>query len=442
MNIFLGLNIARDLNLAAKIRNKLNKKNISYNLDTFNLNSLNSSHLLNIDYDRISNIKNGHKKIREDLIRVLFNIDNNLEWSTNLKLLKEEILYKNDLLETIDSFEEYDLYCLSIYKRYMINYILIVYLIKKKFPNATILVGGPEIILEDSSKQIFESLGCKTSIGDIDESVYSVITSTGSIFSDMRELTISDVPKYTKEELDYLNYNIQLTGSKGCPNYCYFCSTPKLAKFNSLNREIYADWIKYYQSKNINSIFIADNTLNSKGFDDFLNRLIHNKNKVKLIGSNLTFNNLEEEQITKMKIAGFKSASIGIEGFFMGELINKKMPNFSKILSLIYFFVNNNIKLNLFYIFGMPGQSRQIFNEEFKMLKELNYRFPQVSFELYPFFLAPKSYFHFKHKEYGIKISYLDYPFDEMIYDYSYEYIEDLYNRQNLLYNTLTNIIG
>lgn len=454
MNIFLGLNTAKDINLAAKVKTKLNKHNISYNLDFYNLESLNSTHSLNLSENRIDNIKGGHRKIREDLMKVLYNIKTKNDYLDGMQLLEEEKLYKSALFEFFDNLPEYDLFCFSIYKRYMINYIVIIDILKKKFPHAQFLIGGPEIALEDGSKEIFETLGCFTSNGDIDSSVFNlVVGSNHKSFMNMTQLTKYDVPEYTQEELDYLNNNIQLTSSRGCPNNCYFCSTPKISNFNAIKREVYVDWINHYNSAGVQEILIADNTLNSFQFDSFLDGLIRTNNKIKLTEADITFNSLTIGQISKMGKAGFKSVSLGIEGVLTGESINKKMPNPAETKVLISALMNEGIDVNLFYIFGFPGQSRDDFNRELEILTVINQKHPKVTFELYPYFLSPKSFIHLNKDQFGVKIAYIDNTYEsimpefteslrKMIYDYSYDGIEDLYNRQNIIYSVLTNLRG
>lgn len=449
MNIFLGLNTKLDLNLASKLRQSVPL----HTVDFYVLDSLNSSHIHG-SFDRIENIKGGKKKVRFDSMTLLRNLKSNLDYFQDIDLKEEELAYKNSIIEYFESINEYDIFCFSVYGRYIFNYILIVSILKKRFPSSAIIVGGPEIILEDGSREIFERLGCVTSTGDIESSIKTFIEKgNSSTFSNMKNFDLSNVPKYNEDELQYLNGYIQLTGSRGCPNNCYFCSTPKLGKFNAVSRKVYAQWIDYYQSIGVKKILLADNTLNSFDFDTFLDNL--QGNQINLLEADITLDKLSQAQVMKMKNVGFNSFSMGLEGVHpdMSNIINKKMPSYQEIYDLIHVISSEGIKLNLFYIFGMPGQTRDIFMNELEFIYKINSSFPSVTFELYPYFLAPKSYIDANREKfrvqasnlynvYSIEIPEFTTALEKIVIDYTYPEIEDLYNKQQIAYSTIKNVRG
>ena len=106
-----------------------------------------------------------------------------------------------------------------------------------------------------------------------------------------------------------------------------------------------------------------------------------------------------------MKKAGFKDVAFGIECIHpeLAKKMNKKMPSKEKLISYLEEFEKQKINVRLFYIVGIPFQTEKIFEEELKILDEINKRFKNVSFEFYDFFVSPKSYIDNNHKDFNIQ---------------------------------------
>lgn len=394
-NIFVSLNTSKDMYLTAQVKNYLDKKNIDYEMDYFDFNNESVAEGNDID-NFVQIVKNYYNKE---------NLFNGLNISKKKREhIENQINYFKDL-------KEYDIYCFSLYDAYLSIQPIIALILKEKYPKSKINFGGPEIILSDFTYESLKSMGFYCTRGDFEESLFQLITNekefyNSNHFYNLSKLTKDDVPKYSSEELKYLNYKIMVSSSRGCANNCYFCSSPALSRYNLLKRDVLVEWFKYYNKIGIEKVKFNDSTLNKFEFDKLLDGLIKINNKIKIQNSDLAFDGLTIEQVRKMKKAGFTSVAFGIECLnpILSKNINKKMPSVEKIYNLLKELNKEKIHVKLFYIAGIPTQTKEIFYEELNFLKKINKDFDNISFEFYDYFVSPKSYIEKNYNKFSIKL--------------------------------------
>ncbi|MEK6935105.1 MAG: radical SAM protein [Nanoarchaeota archaeon] len=126
-------------------------------------------------------------------------------------------------------------------------------------------------------------------------------------------------PKYEKCEFDkYKNSSISLVTSRGCPYQCTFCSV-KLASgmpFRSRTSDNVLEEMKYWNNKGFKYFHIIDDnfTLNKKRVIAISDKIIESGLKVTIACDGVRADMVDQEVLTKMKQAGFKYVSFGVEG--------------------------------------------------------------------------------------------------------------------------------
>lgn len=387
MRIFICLNTAKDMYLAAQINNTLSKNNLKYELDYYDFN-------LEVNW--------AAGPAHYNFFHILTNHKNNVCLTSNTHLNNSEYLFK--CLKVAKQLE-YDVYCFSFWDSYVDIQLLMALEIKKHNPRAKILFGGPDIILRPYLGEILKKIGFDYSTGDIDVSLHEYITDYSGFYDKkhtqkMNMLASNDVPKYTKEELDYLNHAIMISTSRGCANSCRFCSSPALSNFSYVPRNALVDWFSYYNDIGVKEVNPNDSTFNKAEFDILLNGLINIDNKIIISRADVSFVDLRKDQIAKMAQAQFKEVCIGFECLhpIMQKNINKKMPPVDEILLYLEEFQKYEISVKLFYIAGIPSQTDEIFYDELEVIKYVDENFSNVYFEFYDYFISPMSYID-KHPE-------------------------------------------
>ncbi|MDD3263541.1 MAG: B12-binding domain-containing radical SAM protein [Candidatus Nanoarchaeia archaeon] len=393
-NIFVFLNTSKDLYLTSQVKNYLDKKNIDYKMDYYDFNNESVAQGNDID----------------NFVQIVENYYNKESLFNGINISEKKRKHIENQFVFFENLKGYDIYCFSLYDAYLSIQPIIALFLKEKYPNSKITFGGPEVILNDFTYESLKSMGFYCTRGDFEESLYQLLINekefyNSNHFYNLSKLTKDDVPKYSKDELEYLNYNIMISSSRGCANNCYFCSSPALSRYNLLKRDVLIEWFKYYNQIGVKSIRFNDSTLNKFEFDKLLDGLIKINNKIKIQNSDLAFDGLTIEQVKKMKKAGFNNVAFGIECLHptLSKNINKKMPSLKIIYSLLKELNKQKISVKLFYIVGIPSQTIEIFYEELKFLKKINKDFSNISFEFYDYFISPKSYIEKNYEKFSIK---------------------------------------
>jgi magnesium-protoporphyrin IX monomethyl ester (oxidative) cyclase len=167
-----------------------------------------------------------------------------------------------------------------------------------------------------------------------------------------------------------------LTTTRGCPYACTFCATPKLydrrLRFRSPENVIQE--IKYLvDSFGVKEIHFEDDnlTLNRKHVENICNLLIENNLKISWACPNgIRADKVDESLIKLMKKSGCYYFAYGIESANQQILENiKKMETIEQIAISIEIAHKVGISCQGFFIFGLPGETRETIEKTINFAK-------------------------------------------------------------------------
>ena len=406
MNVFMIINKKEDLYLIKQTESFFNK----------------NRHNISITFKCINNFENewnGDEKFN-NFMMILLNHYKNINIYDGLNFTEKDIKIIEYGYSIINENIHNDIFCFSIYNSYIDFYLLLSLYIKKIKPSAKILFGGASIILYDNLTNILKDLYIDCSTGDMEVSLYNYITDYNNFYNKKHKINLNtlnknDVPKYTQEEIQYLDYSIMMSSSRGCANNCYFCSSPALSSYSFVKRNVLVDWFKYYNDIGVKKVTFNDATLNKVDFDVLLDGLININNQVKIHTTDISFRDLKFDQIPKMKQAGFDEVCLGLECLHptLQKKINRKMPSIDDLFKYLDLFEINDINVKLFYIIGLPFQTFNMFLYELNIIEEIDKKYSNIQFEIYNFYISPKSfaeknYLYFNTKKTSIYDEYIN----------------------------------
>lgn len=171
---------------------------------------------------------------------------------------------------------------------------------------------------------------------------------------------------YTQEGLDFTstNYYMPIDAGRGCPFNCSFCSSSILWKraYRMKNAERIIQEIKHLNSKlGIKSFLFSHDalTVNKKLIHELCDKIIEEKLDISW-KCDSRVDCIDEALITKMKRAGLREIELGVEtgSAKMQKIINKKL-DLTKTIRTIEFLQANEIKVNLFFMYGFPDENEE-----------------------------------------------------------------------------------
>jgi len=174
-------------------------------------------------------------------------------------------------------------------------------------------------------------------------------------------------------------YNTTIITSRGCPYDCSFCTTKTMSgkKFRARSADNVLAEIKFLiKEYNIKEFHIEDDnmTLNNKRAIEIFDKIIKEKSDISLVfpmGTAIT--TLTEEIIIRMKQVGVFSLSIAVESGNQ-EVIDKiigKPLKLEKVKQVANWLRKHKIKSKGFFIFGMPGETKENMQQTIDYAKEL-----------------------------------------------------------------------
>jgi radical SAM superfamily enzyme YgiQ (UPF0313 family) len=264
--------------------------------------------------------------------------------------------------------------------------------------NACIVVGGPHIsaikskifeecesidfgIAYDGEKAIVEL--CKgENLEEIEGLIYRDKGTTIHIRNKELEsnLDIFSYPLYNKFRLNsYITGGIGIVTSRGCPHKCIFCSIPKYAgskyRMRSINNIV--EEIEYRYDCGYKNIMICDDNF---AFDK--DRVIEICNRIiKLNLKDLTFHvsfglradTVDKEILAKMKKAGFKYITFGVESGSDKILKSiRKGETLKTIDNAVADATGIGLEVTLFFTIGHPVETFNDFNESLAFSRKYN----------------------------------------------------------------------
>ncbi len=268
------------------------------------------------------------------------------------------------------------------------------YIIKTSLVDFIVLNEG-EITLYKLANFIINGVGI---INDINGVVYK--NRNGVViynpFKDFIE-DLDSLPMPDREAFKWNKYKQwSVITSRGCPFQCKFCTSPSF--WNGTYRQRTAksvfEEICYLQEKfDINNLFFLDDTftINRKNIDLLLDLII--SSNYNFIWACLTRADLLDESLLhKMKRAGCKTISIGVESANQDTLNylqkNIKLEVFYNIIPLIK---KASIRVRCSFIFGFPNENINHLNNNIDFILSTTPDEVQI-YPLFPYFGTKLSY--------------------------------------------------
>lgn len=172
----------------------------------------------------------------------------------------------------------------------------------------------------------------------------------------------------SQKELSHPTYHMPIDAGRGCPFKCTFCCTSSFLHrtYRMKSAERIIRDIKYYKERfGIRSFNFSHDalTVNKKLITEICDRIIEEKLDI-IWKCTSRIDCIDEELVLKMKQAGLVCIEFGIEtgSERMQQLIHKKL-NLDKVLEKTDFLLKNGIRVNMFFIYGLPEETEEDLNK-------------------------------------------------------------------------------
>ncbi len=197
-------------------------------------------------------------------------------------------------------------------------------------------------------------------------------------------------PKHEKAELKkYKGGGVSIVTSRGCPYQCIYCSAKLVAGqcFRVRSPENILEELEYWNQNKINYFHIVDDnfTLNKERVVELCNLILKNKITSTFACDGVRADRVDYETLKKMKQAGFKYLSFGVEGGNNKVLqAIKKGETIEQIKKAIEDSIKLGFEVYLFFLVGSPTETQK--DVEDSIALALKYSIAGVNFyNLVPF---------------------------------------------------------
>jgi len=254
--------------------------------------------------------------------------------------------------------------------------------IKDRFKEARVVVGGPHISMMKSlalkeckadfaikgeGEEALLELAKGKKLEKIANLIFrkdaNIIENPPRCF--IKELDKIPWPKYQAFELDkYSGGGRSIVTSRGCPYSCIYCSahlgSGKL--FRARSPENIIQEIKYWNSKGIKYFHIVDDnfTFDKKRALEICDLIIKNKIKATFACDGIRADKVDFQVLRKMREAGFKYLSFGVEAGNNKVLSRiKKSETIEQIEKAIKDSISLGFEVYLFFLVGSPSETKE-----------------------------------------------------------------------------------
>jgi radical SAM superfamily enzyme YgiQ (UPF0313 family) len=352
------------------------------------------------------------------VLKLLRNYDNNFDILKDINIPQ----YRMPLIAKLDDYayklKDSDVIFFSVFRYHFLYHLILAFKIKRLSPNTKIVFGGPQIILSKLSRLVLDKANFINHIicGDIESGLFDYfsdnITSKIHYSKDvvMNEL---NMPKYDLNVSRAYGNQIMMHTSRNCFNKCAYCPSVYL-KYRKIDLDIFEDWIKYYCSKGVKSIYFTDAILNPSPnrFNKLLDILLKYGNKQSYYMWCHSMG-LDEEQIKMISKLSFKDPGGFVVAYDLvsNELRDKfKRPTSENIDLIIEWLAKYKIKTMLPFIVGTPLETEVDFNlilEKINFIKSFSSQFG-VNPVFFSYLFIPGSPIFENPQKFGIIYDYWD----------------------------------
>lgn len=242
--------------------------------------------------------------------------------------------------------------------------------ILKKYPNTIVVLGEGEVTFNELLDNL-DNLNTVKGIAYYDNG--AKLTEPRPLIEDLDTLPFPEHGTFLYQGKTLAN----LLTSRGCPFKCNFCCLDVFSKrrIRFRSAENVVDEIEYIKKNypDIKTIWLHDDTfmINKKRTIEICNKIIERGIKLKFICS-ARFKPISVEVVEAMERANFIQVLFGLESG--ADKVMKNMHkglNKDDVRKAIELFKNSNIKITVFLIVGLPGETINTIIETGKFIQEL-----------------------------------------------------------------------
>ncbi len=243
-----------------------------------------------------------------------------------------------------------------------------------------VVIGGPHVSM--LRKKVLEECGADFAVkGEGEEPLLELVQEKpleeiknliyrkdGEIIENIDRPFISELdkvpwPKHSK--IDFPKYKggwISIVSSRGCPYQCVYCSA-RLGmgmKYRARSPENVLEELKYWNDKGVKYFHIVDDnfTLDKSRVMELCDLILKNNIQATFACDGVRADRVDFEVMKKMREAGFKYLSFGVEGGNNKVLARiKKGETIEQIEKAIKDACDLGFEIYLFFIVGSPGET-------------------------------------------------------------------------------------
>jgi anaerobic magnesium-protoporphyrin IX monomethyl ester cyclase len=267
--------------------------------------------------------------------------------------------------------------------------------IKVKFPNLTIIAGGPhitanmDVVLKECTAIDVGVVGegeypiQELLLGNSLDQIKGILFRRNSqiIFTGPRnfipDLDKIPYPTYEKFKLKHYGNSMVLNSSRGCPYHCIFCGGPRIlgSKWRKRSSVSMFEELYYWYLRGYRNFYYSDSNFgfNKSRIVDFCDKILDKKIDIQINADGLRADHFNKVLLQKMWDAGFKNLTFGVESGSDKVLLKlKKGESIEKIEETIKNAVNIGFNVALFFIIGSPTENIDDIKKSFDLTKRYN----------------------------------------------------------------------
>lgn len=255
--------------------------------------------------------------------------------------------------------------------------------LRKRKPNITIVMGGPECheryfkkpdgvdyyFVGESEQNILDFLG------NWEQGIKPLVPAIGSLYSDTR-IDIDSLPYPDYDDFDLSKYwaknSICAELSRGCIAKCNYCTEVYYWKFRDRGALTVVDELEYQVKKyGVSFVSFVDSLMNGnlKGFRQVCEEIVKRDLKINWWGYARCDGRMDLEYYQLMKASGGQGFNYGIESGSdkVLTIINKK-NTVAEINQNLIDSESVGMKVSACWVIGAPGEDIEAFTHSFNML--------------------------------------------------------------------------